>query len=69
MNKQVFYTIQRGDNTFISENLFEYNASHIINTIKFKTLKDAEEYKKDLRKDKVFKIIEVTCNFKNMEDK
>ncbi|ENJ9653527.1 hypothetical protein AB2T14_001135 [Clostridium botulinum] len=68
MNKQGFYTIQREDNTFISENLFEYNASHIINTIKFKTLKDAEEYKKDLRKDKVFKIIEVNCSFKDMEE-
>ncbi|ENK0837109.1 hypothetical protein AB2Z22_000415 [Clostridium botulinum] len=69
MDKQVFYTIQREDGSFIPNNLFLYKEFSVTNAVKFRTLEDAKDYKLDLRKDKVFKIIEVNCSFKDVEDK
>ncbi|KEI81166.1 hypothetical protein EXM58_13800 [Clostridium botulinum] len=69
MENQKFYTIQRENGTFIPSNLFINHTMHIIDAIKFYTLEDVIEYKKDLRKDKIFKIIEVNCSFKEVEEK
>ncbi|EHN14122.1 hypothetical protein [Clostridium sporogenes] len=69
MGNQKFYTIQNENGSFIPNNLFLDYELCVMNAVKFRTLVGAREYKKCLRKDKIFKIIEVNCSFKEVEEK
>ncbi len=68
MGNQIFYTIQNENGSFIPNNLFLDYEVHVTNALKFCTLEGARKYKECLRKDKIFKIIEVTCSFKEVEE-
>ncbi|MBY6997556.1 hypothetical protein HYH54_01030 [Clostridium botulinum] len=68
MGNQIFYTIQNENGSFIPNNLFLDYEVPVTNALKFCTLEGVRKYKEFLRKDKTFRIIEVTCNFKEVEE-
>ncbi|HDK7194857.1 TPA: hypothetical protein PTV74_003164 [Clostridium botulinum] len=68
MNNQKFYTIQEENGTFIPSNLYKQHTKNICQAIKFYTIEDVNKFKRNLREDMIFKTIEVTCSFKEVED-
>ena len=64
--KKIFYTIMRG-NKFLNNNLMKESNENINEAVRFKTLEEAKQYYKDLRKDIGFKIVKVNCELKVVE--
>lgn len=70
MGNQKFYVIQPKNRNeyFISSNSMFPLDKKVYNALKFETLEETKKYISDLRKDRKYKIIEVNCSFKEMED-
>ncbi|TAN63739.1 hypothetical protein WS9_015455 [Paraclostridium sordellii 8483] len=64
--QKIFYTIMRG-NKFLNNNLMKESNENINEAVRFKTLEEAKQYYKDLRKDIGFKIVKVNCELKVVE--
>ena len=64
--QKIFYTIMRG-NKFLNNNLMKESNENINEAVRFKTLEEAKQYYKDLRKYIGFKIVKVNCELKVVE--
>lgn len=65
MNK-IFYTIMEEDK-FLNSNFLRDMNDNINEAIRFSTLEGAKSYFKDLRKDRGFRIVKVTCELEDVE--
>lgn len=65
MNK-IFYTIM-GKDKFLNNSLLRDMNDNINEAIRFSTLEGAKSYFEDLRKDRGFRIVKVTCELEDVE--
>lgn len=66
MNKE-FWTIMIGDN-FLNNNLFRGDNDSICEAVRFSDEESCREYFMDLRKDKPFKIVKVSCKLETFNE-
>lgn len=71
MGNQKFYVIQPKNRNeyFISSNSMFPLDRKVYKALKFETLEETKKYISYLRKDRKYRIMEVTCSFKEVEDK
>lgn len=66
MNK-TFFTIMNGEGNFLNSNFMRDNNDNIIEAIRFSRLDDTEDYFKELREDRGFKIVRVKCELEDVK--
>lgn len=65
MENNTFFTIMI-NGKFLNSNFMRDNTDHILEGVRFYTEEDAKEFTESLREDINFKVIKVTCEFKEV---